>query len=84
MDLDTILKVCWVIIVVILTLTIIVAFIETLVKKVQEPKRKKEFNKALDTLTEEFIKGIQEELNDEKKPKPAKRTTKKTVKKKED
>ncbi len=36
MDLNLILKVCWVIIVVILTLIFIGAFIETIIKKIQE------------------------------------------------
>jgi nucleoside recognition membrane protein YjiH len=75
MDLNYILKLCWTIIVVILTLIVIIAFIETIIKKIQEPKRKKEQIQALDKFTEDFINAIKE--NKEDKPKAKKRTTKK-------
>ena len=81
MDLNLILKVCWTIIVAILTLIIIIAFVETIIKKIQEPKRKKEQLEALDKFTDEFLKAIAEEKKEEK---PKKKTTKKKVKKEEE
>lgn len=81
MDLNFVLKLCWTIIVVILTLIAIGAFIETIINKFQEPKRRKEKIEALDKLTDEFIKAIAEEKQEKKAPK---KTTRKTTKKKED
>lgn len=83
MDLNYILKLCWTIIVIILTLIVIGAFIETIVKKIQEPKRNKEKLEAIDRFTDEFINAIKEsklEIKKEEKPK----TKSKATKKKED
>ena len=78
MDLNYILKLCWTIIVVVLTLIVLIAFIETIVKKIQAPKKKKEQLEAIDKFTDEFINAIKE--NKEEKPK----TKRKATKKKED
>ena len=78
MDLNYILKLCWTVIVIILTLIVIIAFIETIIKKIQAPKKKKEQLEAIDRFTDEFINAIKE--SKEEKPK-AKR---KPAKKKED
>ena len=83
MDLNFILKLCWTIIVVILTLIAIFAFVETIINKIREPKKKKELNAAIDKFTDEFVKYMEEELNKEDKPKPKRKTTKKVVKKEE-
>jgi len=84
MDLNLIIKTCWTIIVVILTLIFIGAFVETIIKKIQEPKRKKEALKVIDKATEDFIKYLQEELDDKKPAKKTAKTSKKPAKKKED
>ena len=84
MDLNFILKLCWTIIVIVLTLIVIGAFIETIVKKIQEPKRKKENLEAIDKFTDEFVKYLEEELSDKKPAKKAAKTSKKPAKKKED
>ena len=78
MDLNYILKLCWTVIVIILTLIVIIAFIETIIKKIQAPKKKKEQLEAIDRFTDEFINAIKE--NKEEKPK----TKRKPAKKKED
>ena len=83
MDLNFILKLCWTIIVVILTLIAIFAFVETIINKIREPKKKKELNAVIDKFTDEFVKYMEEELNKEDKPKPKRKTTKKVVKKEE-
>ena len=86
MDLNLVLKICWTIIVVILTLIVIGAFIETIIKKIQEPKKKKAMIKAIDNFTDEFIKWCEENKKEETpKAKATNRTTtRKTTKKKED
>ena len=77
MDLNYILKLCWTIIVVVLTLIVLIAFIETIVKKIQAPKKKKEQLEAIDKFTDEFIKYMCEETKKEEKPKAKRKATKK-------
>ncbi len=68
MELDYILKLCWAIIVIVFTLMLIIAFVETIIKKIQAPKKEKEINDAINKFADELAKSIEKELSEEDKP----------------